>query len=55
MTPNRKIVISQSTSPYENLAIEKYLTGHLGEDEVILFLWKNIRIIIKNSYFKKYY
>lgn len=46
MTPNRKIVISQSTSPYKNLAIEKYLTAHLGEDEVILFLWKNSDTVV---------
>jgi lipoate-protein ligase A len=41
MTPKRKIVISDSTSPYENLAIEKYLTANLGEDEIVLFLWRN--------------
>lgn len=41
MALTRKIILSKCTSPYENLATEKYLTSHLGENEVILFLWRN--------------
>ena len=41
-----KIYKSESLSPYENLATEKYLTTHLGEGEVILFLWRNADTIV---------
>ena len=46
MSLTRKIIISENTSPYENLATEKYLTARLGENEVILFLWKNADTVV---------
>ena len=42
----KKILISQSTSPFYNLAVEKYLTTHVEKDEVILFLWKNADTVV---------
>ena len=41
-----KIFKSDSLSPYENLAAEKYLTTHLSEGEVVLFLWRNSDTIV---------
>lgn len=41
-----RLLVSESTSPYENLATEKYLTEGVGEDEVCLFLWKNDDTIV---------
>ena len=32
---------SAGTQPYENLALERYLTLHAEEGECILFLWQN--------------
>ncbi len=43
---NKSIYVSGGLSPYENLAIEKYLMAHLGEGEVILFLWRNADTIV---------
>ena len=40
------LLVSKNTSPYENLAIEKYLTEHIGKDEVCLFLWRNDDTIV---------
>ena len=41
-----KIYKSESLSPYENLAIEKYLMSHLKMGEIILFLWRNADTIV---------
>lgn len=41
-----KIYKSDSLSPYENLAAEKYLLSHLCEGEVVLFLWRNADTIV---------
>ena len=41
-----KLLISESLSPYENLATEKYLTENIGDDTVCLFLWKNDDTIV---------
>lgn len=46
MEKTRKIYISESLSPYENLAIEKFLTAHVESGEVILFLWRNADTIV---------
>ena len=32
--------------PYRNLAIEKYLTFHVPENECILYLWQNRRTVV---------
>lgn len=41
-----KIYKSDSLSPYENLAVEKYLMSHLKMGEIILFLWRNADTIV---------
>jgi len=33
-------------SPFHNLAVEKYLTFHVREDECILYLWQNRRTVV---------
>lgn len=33
-------------NPYENLAVEEYLTDHVREGEVILFLWQNRNTVV---------
>ncbi|MBQ9064974.1 MAG: lipoate--protein ligase [Blautia sp.] len=37
---------SASFDPYRNLAIEKYLTYHVNEEECTLFLWQNRRCVV---------
>lgn len=41
-----KIIQTDCTNPYDNLAAEEYLTFHAGEDEVILFLWQNAHTVV---------
>ena len=43
---NKKVYISDSLSPYENLAAEKHILSHLGVGEVALFLWRNADTIV---------
>jgi lipoate-protein ligase A len=37
---------SKSLSPYENLAIEKYIMTHLAKDETVLYLWRNADTVV---------
>ena len=37
---------SKGLSPYENLAIEKYIMTHLSEDEAVLYLWRNADTVV---------
>lgn len=32
--------------PFKNIAIEEYLTRHVGEDEVTLYLWQNEKTVV---------
>ena len=41
-----KIWRSESLSPYENLAAERYLTESVGKDEMILMLWRNDKTVV---------
>lgn len=46
MRTEPRLLISQSGSPYENLAIEKYVTEHVRRGERVLFLWQNSDTIV---------
>lgn len=46
MNCKTKIYLSQSFSPYENIAWEKYITATLPPDTVALFLWQNADTIV---------
>lgn len=39
-------IISNSTVPYENMALEKYLMNTVAEDTCILYLWQNKRTVV---------
>ena len=39
-------ICSTVFNPYHNLALEKYLFDHVGEDEIILYLWQNERTVV---------
>lgn len=41
-----RYIFSESNNPYHNLALEKFLLEHVGEDEVIVYLWQNDRTIV---------
>lgn len=41
-----RIIRTDNTNPYENLAAEEHLTFTAGEDEVILFLWQNAHTVV---------
>ncbi|MHB8961572.1 MAG: lipoate--protein ligase [Saccharofermentanales bacterium] len=52
MARHAKIIHSQSTDPWFNLALEEYLVGSVsdasakGEEEVILYLWQNDNTVV---------
>lgn len=41
-----KVYLSESTDPYLNLSVERYLTGRAGKGEACLFLWQNGNTIV---------
>lgn len=41
-----QIIISESKSPYFNLALEEYLLDNLTADEVIFYLWQNDNTVV---------
>lgn len=41
-----KIYHTKNTSPYRNLAVEEYLTTHVQDGEMILYLWQNANTIV---------
>lgn len=41
-----KIIRTDKTNPYENLALEEHLTMNIGEDEVLLYLWQNAHTVV---------
>lgn len=46
MEAKRKIVYSQSTDPWYNLALEEYLLNGIEKGEVILYLWQNDNTVV---------
>ena len=41
-----KIIRTDNTNPYENLALEEHLTLNAKEDEVLLYLWQNEHTVV---------
>lgn len=41
-----KIIRTDNTNPYENLALEEHLTMNVGEDEALLYLWQNAHTVV---------
>ena len=41
-----KIIRTDNTNPYENLALEEYLTMNAKEGEVTLYLWQNTHTVV---------
>jgi len=41
-----RVIRTENTNPYENLAAEEYMTSNVQEDEVILFLWQNEKTVV---------
>ncbi|SHK46555.1 lipoate-protein ligase A [Hathewaya proteolytica DSM 3090] len=39
-------IVSKSTVPYENMALEKYLMDNVAENQCILYLWQNKRTVV---------
>lgn len=46
MAERLTVIQSDSTNPYRNLALEEWLLNHVGEDEVILYLWQNQHTVV---------
>lgn len=46
MVKTLKLIDTECTNPYSNLAFEEQLALQLKEDEVILFLWQNRRTVV---------
>lgn len=40
------LCISESLDPYYNMATERHLTETVGDDEVVLYLWRNQRTVV---------
>ena len=41
-----RVITTECTNPYTNLAVEEYLTKHAAEGEVVLFLWQNAHTVV---------
>ena len=37
---------TEGTNPWENLALEQYLAGRIGEGDILLYLWQNDRTVV---------
>lgn len=46
MINNLKYIVSKSTVPYENMALEKYLMDNVEYNQCILYLWQNKRTVV---------
>ncbi len=46
MIRSLRVIKTPETDPYQNIALEKYLTHHTREGECILFLWQNRRTVV---------
>lgn len=46
MVDRRKIVVSETYDPYQNLALEEYLFQTCQETECILYLWQNEQTVV---------
>ncbi|MCD7904815.1 MAG: lipoate--protein ligase [Clostridiales bacterium] len=46
MTGKLKLICSESTVPYYNLALEEYLLNNTAEGECILYLWQNRNTVV---------
>ena len=40
------VIKTNNTNPYENLALEEYLTMNAKEDEVTMYLWQNAHTVV---------
>lgn len=43
---NLKVIRTDNTNPYQNLALEEHLTMNCQEGEVLLYLWQNAHTIV---------
>lgn len=41
-----RLIHAEGADPRVNLAVEEYLTRHVKEDEIILFLWQNEKTVV---------
>lgn len=46
MINNLKYIVSESTVPYENMALEKYLMDNVEDNQCIMYLWQNKRTVV---------
>ena len=46
MLTHLSFVESKDTFPYRNMAIEEWLTENVGEDQAILYLWRNRKTVV---------
>lgn len=46
MITNINYYIARGTDPYENLAVEKYLTMHTQPGQCVLYLWQNEKTVV---------
>lgn len=42
----RRLIISESYSPYFNLSLEEHLFNNVNKDEIILYLWRNENTVV---------